>query len=60
MGICDPLGRVSVDNIGRYSIDVSADMSADTWSSYRSTYRPTPGRYDRLLVDMLADMLSYS
>ena len=60
MGICEPLGRVSVDNIGRYLVDVSADMSADTWSSYQSTYRPTPGRYDRLLVDMLADMLSHS
>ena len=60
MGICEPLGRVSEDNIGRYSIDVSADMSADSWSSYRSTYRLTLGRYDQLLVDMLADMLSYS
>ena len=60
MGICEPLGRISVDNIGRYSINVAADMSADSWSSYRSTYRPTLGRYDQLLVDMLANMLSYS
>ena len=28
--ICEPLDRISVDTIGRYSIDMSADRSADT------------------------------
>ena len=55
--ICEPLGCVSVDNIGRYSIDILAYMLTDTRSSYRSTYEPTPGRSGQLLVDMLTNML---
>ena len=42
--ICAPLGWVSVNTMGRYSIDMLADISANSRSPYWLTFWLTPGR----------------